>query len=423
MQVDRSRAKYEEDYVSNKLQCVHYYLFMTTVRCASPPKRASAVRACGGAGVACVAPAVFCSVCYRGHGRRWLFAGAIPGELRDYFGLRSEEACIHTLRATPVSYEVKLPEFKGPLAQNQALDKVQYLYPNQFVGPESLEAHEGSIYTGVIGGQILRLTGTKVTPVVKFGKACEGPWDEGICGRPLGLRFDKQGRLYVADAYSGISIVDVTKGFVTPLVPAGIDLDGHPLTFVNDVVIDGDGNVFFTETSTKWPLNKIVYSVLEHENSGRVLMYDAKTKRTHILLEDLYCPNGIELGPDGDSIIIAELSMKRLLRYYYRGAHKGDLDVFADNLPGDPDNIRRTPRGGYWVAFASGRSSDKASVLDHLAPYPLVRKSVVRLLYLLGSALKYASTLYDWAPLKDVASRVNAHAFGANRPPRMRPGG
>ncbi|XP_077522679.1 adipocyte plasma membrane-associated protein-like [Amblyomma americanum] len=307
----------------------------------------------------------------------------------------------------PVSYEVKLPEFKGPLAQNQALDKVQYLYPNQFVGPESLEAHEGSIYTGVIGGQILRLTGTKVTPVVKFGKACEGPWDEGICGRPLGLRFDKQGRLYVADAYSGISIVDVTKGFVTPLVPAGIDLDGHPLTFVNDVVIDGDGNVFFTETSTKWPLNKIVYSILEHENSGRVLMYDAKTKRTHILLEDLYCPNGIELGPDGDSIIIAELSMKRLLRYYYRGAHKGDLDVFADNLPGDPDNIRRTPRGGYWVAFASGRSSDKASVLDHLAPYPLVRKSVVRLLYLLGSALKYASTLYDWAPLKDVASRID----------------
>lgn len=307
----------------------------------------------------------------------------------------------------PVSYKVNLPEFKGPLAQNQALDKVEYLYPNQFVGPESLEAHGGSIYTGVIGGQILRITGTKVTPVVKFGKTCEGPWDEGICGRPLGLRFDKQGRLYVADAYSGISIVDVTKGFVTPLVPNGIDLDGHPLTFVNDVVLDGDGNVFFTESSTKWPLSKIMYSVLEHENSGRVLMYDAKTKRTHIILEDLYCPNGIELGPDGDSVIIAELSKKRLLRYHYRGAHKGDLDVFADNLPGDPDNIRRTPRGGYWVAFAVGRSRDKASALDHVAAYPLVRKSVVRLLYLLGSALKYASTLYDWAPLKDVAARID----------------
>lgn len=307
----------------------------------------------------------------------------------------------------PAAYKVTLPEFKGALAPNQALDNVEYLYPNQVVGPESLEQHGGSIYTGVVGGQILKLTGTKVTPVAKFGKKCEGPWEEDICGRPLGLRFDKKGKLYAIDAYSGISVVDVTKGFITPLVPNGIELDGQPLTFANDLVVDNDDNVLFTETSTKWPLKKILYSVLEHENSGRVLMYDAKTKRTHILLEDLYCPNGIELGPDGNSIIIAELTKNRLLKYYYRGPHKGDLGVFAENLPGEPDNIRRTPRGGYWVAFASGRSSAKPSVMDHLSAYPLVRKSVVRLLYLLGSALKYVSTFYDWVPLKDVASRID----------------
>ncbi|KAL1414763.1 hypothetical protein MTO96_007233 [Rhipicephalus appendiculatus] len=266
-----------------------------------------------------------------------------------------------------------LPEFKGALAPNQALDNVEYLFPNQVVGPESLEQHGGSIYTGVVGGQILKLTGTKITPVAKFGKKCEGPWEEDICGRPLGLRFDKKGKLYAIDAYSGIHVVDVTKGFVTPLVPNGIDLDGHPLSFANDLVVDNDDN----------------------------------TKRTHILLEDLYCPNGIELGPDSDSIIIAELTKNRLLKYYYRGPHKGDLVVFAENLPGEPDNIRRTPRGGYWVAFASGRSSAKPSVLDHLSAYPLVRKSVVRLLYLLGSALKYATTFYNWVPLKDVASRID----------------
>ncbi|KAH8028507.1 hypothetical protein HPB51_017602 [Rhipicephalus microplus] len=355
----------------------------------------------------------------------------------------------------PVAYKVTLPEFKGALAPNQALDNVEYLFPNQVVGPESLEQHGGSIYTGVVGGQILKLTGAKITPVAKFGKKCEGPWEEDICGLhqrssrhlrgespefgPLfttpatraaitaNLRemanpastyelsvsspclpepFHGDAHEYVEDCICSTLATHIA-GFVTPLVPNGIDLDGQPLSFANDLVVDSDGNVLFTETSTKWPLKKILYSVLEHENSGRVLMYDAKTKRTHILLEDLYCPNGIELGPDADSVIIAELTKNRLLKYYYRGPHKGDLVVFAENLPGEPDNIRRTPRGGYWVAFASGRSSAKLSVLDHLSAYPLVRKSVVRLLYLLGSALKYATTFYNWVPLKDIASRID----------------
>lgn len=307
----------------------------------------------------------------------------------------------------PVAYNVTLPEFKGALAPNKLLDKVEYLHPNQLVGPESLAEHKGSIYTGILGGHIVKITGNKVTSVAMFGKKCEGPWEEGICGRPLGLRFDKEGKLYAIDAYSGIHVVDVTKGFITPLVPTGIDIEGHPLKLPNDLVLDAEGNVYFTESSTRWPLNKIIFSLLEHDSSGRVLKYDAKTKRTEVLLEDLYLPNGIEMGPDGDSLIIAELGKRRLLRYYFRGAHQGDLEVFADNLPGEPDNVRRSPRGGYWVAFAFGRAQGSPALMDHLAPYPLVRKSVARLLYLLGSTLKYATTLYDWVPLKDVAARID----------------
>ncbi|CAN7999513.1 unnamed protein product, partial [Ixodes pacificus] len=196
-------------------------------------------------------------------------------------------------------------------------------------------------------------------------------------------------------------------GSVVPLVPNGVDLDGRPLLFPNDLVLDNDGAVYFTETSTKWPLNKIIYSIMEHENSGRLLKYDPKTRQTYVVLEDLHCPNGIELSHDGESVLFSELTLRRVLRYYVKGAHKGDLEVFVDNLPGEVDNLRRSKSGGYWLAFASGRSQGNLTVGDHLGPYPLVRKATVRLLHLLGSLLKYAATYFNWVPLKDVAARID----------------
>lgn len=40
----------------------------------------------------------------------------------------------------------------------------------------------------------------------------DGPWQEEICGRPLGLRFAPDGKLLVADAYFGLFSVDVDTG-------------------------------------------------------------------------------------------------------------------------------------------------------------------------------------------------------------------
>lgn len=38
-------------------------------------------------------------------------------------------------------------------------------------------------------------------------------YEEAICGRPLGMHFDKDGRLYVADAYYGLFKVDIKTGW------------------------------------------------------------------------------------------------------------------------------------------------------------------------------------------------------------------
>ena len=73
---------------------------------------------------------------------------------------------------------------------------------------------------------------------------------EHICGRPLGLRFDKRnGELYIADSYFGLMKVGPEGGLATSLVT---EAEGVPLRFTNDLDIDDEGNVYFTDSSTKY---------------------------------------------------------------------------------------------------------------------------------------------------------------------------
>lgn len=110
------------------------------------------------------------------------------------------------LRITPAK------PLDGKLALNEKLAKVEIWHKGDFVGPEAFAVYKNELYTGLHGGDVVKLTGNHVTPVVKFGKPCKGIHQEKICGRPLGLKFDKKGNLFVADAYYGIFKVDVATG-------------------------------------------------------------------------------------------------------------------------------------------------------------------------------------------------------------------
>lgn len=73
---------------------------------------------------------------------------------------------------------------------------------------------------------------------------------EKKCGRPLGLRFDKEsGDLYIADAYYGLLVVGPEGGFATPLVT---HVEGKPILFANDLDIHSNGSIFFTDTSKRY---------------------------------------------------------------------------------------------------------------------------------------------------------------------------
>jgi sugar lactone lactonase YvrE len=73
---------------------------------------------------------------------------------------------------------------------------------------------------------------------------------EHICGRPLGLRFEKRtGELYIADAYYGILKVGPQGGLAEPVVT---ELNGRPFKFCNDLDFDDEGDLYFTDSSTKY---------------------------------------------------------------------------------------------------------------------------------------------------------------------------
>jgi len=72
---------------------------------------------------------------------------------------------------------------------------------------------------------------------------------ERMCGRPLGLRFDREnGDLYIADAHYGLLIVGPEGGLATPLTTL---VDGKPILFANDLDIHNNGSIFFTDTSKR----------------------------------------------------------------------------------------------------------------------------------------------------------------------------
>lgn len=101
---------------------------------------------------------------------------------------------------------------ENKLELNERLNHAEIWHKGEFIGPEAFAEYNGELYTTIHGGDVVKLTGNHITPVVKFGKPCKGLYQEQICGRPLGLTFDKNGALYVADAYYGLFKVDIKTG-------------------------------------------------------------------------------------------------------------------------------------------------------------------------------------------------------------------
>lgn len=250
--------------------------------------------------------------------------------------------------------------------------------------------------------------------VANIGGDCkvDGVWDQAKCGRALGLRFDKKGDLYSIDAHFGIKKIDVKTGKVTSVFNTKeTSINGRKSKFFDDMVIDegagkNGGHVFYiSDASSKWDSDFHVGITGEHESTGRIVRFDADANEATAIVEGVGFPNGVELTDDKQAIIYSELNMRRLMIHYIRGPKKGSTEILHDNLPGEPDNVRRSTsqRETYWVALFNGRNgSHPHFFLDKLQEKPLTRKAIARFVHNLGYGIFWLGETFNYTPLKEV---------------------
>ena len=85
--------------------------------------------------------------------------------------------------------------------------------------------------------------------MTKIGSLCPGLQHEQHCGRILGLDFDKNGYLIVADAYFGLFKIDLKTNNRIPLVPSTLLIDGKRNLITNSLAISKDSKTIYYTVS------------------------------------------------------------------------------------------------------------------------------------------------------------------------------
>ena len=238
-----------------------------------------------------------------------------------------------------------------------------------------------------------------------------GLWDQKSCGRPLGLQFASNGQdLYVLDAYTGIKKININTGSVTTVFDVtGREIAGRPVVFLDDFVLKEtpQGNVFYiTDASAIYEVDSVVINTMTHETSGRVLQFNQATGKVTVIAKDLSFVNGISLTDDKKYLLVNELNNRRVLKISIEEKENFKLTVLIDNLPGFPDNIRRSSRPSetYWLGLYEVYDIDQPNLAVKLLKYhPYLIPYIVRLSLNLGQLCRYVTPyIGDFIPTREL---------------------
>ena len=124
------------------------------------------------------------------------------------------------------------------------------------------------------------------------------------------------------------------------------ELAGMKGDFLNDMVIDADGNAYIgTRTRGMHPS----WSPLPERDAVDSLLFVDQDGYTRVAADHLISPNGTAIAPDGSFLVIAETYAHRLTRFHR--APDGSLDnrrVFAEVDDAFPDGICLDEDGAVW---------------------------------------------------------------------------
>ncbi|WP_396586217.1 SMP-30/gluconolactonase/LRE family protein [Bermanella sp. R86510] len=257
--------------------------------------------------------------------------------------------------------------YTGPFAQNQALSQIDVIPLANEVGPEDVAIDlQGRPVMGVLSGNILRLNDSNEFETVANTQ-----------GRPLGIEYDAQGVLWIADAYNGLMSMQPNGDLTTVLTHA----EGTAISYADDLDVASSGKVYLSDASTKFHAKSYgtfaasLLDINEHGGHGRLIEYDPKTQQASVILDGVNFANGVAVSHDENWVLLNETGTYRILKVGIADENRGHVQVVIDNLPSFPDNINPGDKGLYWVGLVSPRSAP----LDALSEYPFLRKVVQRL--------------------------------------------
>ena len=170
-----------------------------------------------------------------------------------------------------------------------------------------------------------------------------------------GMALAPDGRLLVCeqgtlDSPARISLVDRATGAAQTLVDAW---NGAPLNSPNDVVVKGDGTVWFTDPSYGFlqgfrPRPSLTDAVYRH---------DPRTGLTVLVAEGFDKPNGLAFSPDERVLYVGDSGegMHRIEAFDVTGdSSLGNRRPFAVIDPGYPDGIKVDGAGRVYSAGPAG---------------------------------------------------------------------
>lgn len=341
------------------------------------------------------------------------------------------------LDISPRAFRQSLPKSLEGYTNIKDIKVKEFTTYNDVIGPESIAVFGDKVVTGSSDGYIYHLnnndnTSKRLVRIIKSPpKQCLSPEDvelsqrynQSHCGRPLGLKFDSRGVLYVVEPSHGIFKIE--KLFESqPEVNLVFDIYqtaalGQTSQFLDDLAIEErkDGNHIFimSDVSTKFPLQKYVYIAFSSE-LGRIIKYDSKTKEVSVLVDNIEFPNGLELTADSTQLMFTQTFHRTIYRYHLSGEKKGQLEKVFPMLPGEPDNIRASADGRtFWVTLLKPRTFLTSNDLDYYLKKPLLRKIMLRACHLVGTFLNLGARIMQSEMLAQYAHDfLTLYSFSAD---------
>lgn len=202
-----------------------------------------------------------------------------------------------------------------------------------------LVGDDGQVWTGTEDGSIWQID-PATESVRRVGTTA---------GRPLGLEWLPDGGLLICDAHRGLLRMHPGSGEVEDLVT---EVAGRRLVFCNNAAVAADGGIWFSDSSTKYSIERWKDDFIQDTRTGR-LLHRAPDGNVQVVLDGLAFANGVALAPDESWVAVAETGARTVVRHWLRGARAGERDLLATDLPGYPDNSALGSDGLVWVSIAS----------------------------------------------------------------------